>query len=222
MPSTAGMGFSPIITSQTTVTCISVSCSSLALGPSRRLMCMLAGCLVLQVHVRHMPTAQNTHLGQNWLADLTAAWKEAGLWITRAKVRVSERFASLQRQMACVVVSCKAAACFPFLCCFVIVELIFVHSADVRGRHACANCCILFPLLATGARVRGPRPHAVCHGQQRPAARPPQGTVSMPARRRPAAGAAGRPAAWRVTLSNARNGCCSSCCCWQQGSCRRG
>ncbi|WIA38412.1 hypothetical protein OEZ86_001738 [Tetradesmus obliquus] len=41
----------------------------------------------LKVHVRHMPTAQNTHLGQNWLADLTAAWKEAGLWITRAKVR---------------------------------------------------------------------------------------------------------------------------------------
>jgi hypothetical protein len=43
--------------------------------------------LLLQVHVRHLPTVQNTHLGQNWLADLTAAWKEAGLWITRAKVR---------------------------------------------------------------------------------------------------------------------------------------
>jgi len=36
--------------------------------------------------VRHLPTAGNSHLGQNWLADLTAAWKEAGLWITRAKV----------------------------------------------------------------------------------------------------------------------------------------
>jgi hypothetical protein len=40
----------------------------------------------LQVHVRHMPAGSNSHLGQNWLADLTAAWKEAGLWITRAKV----------------------------------------------------------------------------------------------------------------------------------------
>jgi hypothetical protein len=49
--------------------------------------CLLA--VSLQVHVRHMPTAQNTHLGQNWLADLTAAWKEAGLWITRAKVRAA-------------------------------------------------------------------------------------------------------------------------------------
>lgn len=43
--------------------------------------------VVLQVHVRHSPTASSAHLGQNWLADLTAAWKEAGLWITRAKVR---------------------------------------------------------------------------------------------------------------------------------------
>lgn len=34
-----------------------------------------------------MPAANSSHLGQNWLADLTAAWKEAGLWITRAKVR---------------------------------------------------------------------------------------------------------------------------------------
>jgi hypothetical protein len=40
-----------------------------------------------QVHVRHLPTANGTPLGQNWLADLTAAWREAGLWITRAKVR---------------------------------------------------------------------------------------------------------------------------------------
>eukprot|EP00775_Hariotina_reticulata_P005371 gene5371-5606_t len=39
----------------------------------------------LKVHV--FPPATGCHLGQNWLADLTAAWKEAGLWITRAKVR---------------------------------------------------------------------------------------------------------------------------------------
>jgi hypothetical protein len=45
-----------------------------------------APCPSLQVHVRHMPAGSNSHLGQNWLADLTAAWKEAGLWITRAKV----------------------------------------------------------------------------------------------------------------------------------------
>lgn len=39
-----------------------------------------------QVHVRHLPASSNSHLGQNWLADLTQSWKEAGLWITRAKV----------------------------------------------------------------------------------------------------------------------------------------
>jgi hypothetical protein len=43
--------------------------------------------MLSQVHVRHTP-ASTSQLGynQNWLADLTAAWKEAGLWITRAKV----------------------------------------------------------------------------------------------------------------------------------------
>lgn len=43
--------------------------------------------MFVQVHVRHTP-ASTSQLGynQNWLADLTAAWKEAGLWITRAKV----------------------------------------------------------------------------------------------------------------------------------------
>jgi hypothetical protein len=54
------------------------------------LCCAVLCCVVfLQVHVRHLPASGNSHLGQNWLADLTAAWKEAGLWITRAKVRTS-------------------------------------------------------------------------------------------------------------------------------------
>lgn len=43
--------------------------------------------VIIQVHVRHLAAANSNHLGQNWLADLTAAWREAGLWITRAKVR---------------------------------------------------------------------------------------------------------------------------------------
>jgi hypothetical protein len=50
---------------------------------------LCCGVFLLQVHVRHLPASGNSHLGQNWLADLTAAWKEAGLWITRAKVRAS-------------------------------------------------------------------------------------------------------------------------------------
>lgn len=37
--------------------------------------------------MRHLPSANSSHLGQNWLADLTASWKGSGLWITRAKVR---------------------------------------------------------------------------------------------------------------------------------------
>jgi hypothetical protein len=53
-------------------------------------LCVRLLAVSLQVHVRHLQTVQNTHLGQNWLADLTAAWKESGLWITRAKVRMVE------------------------------------------------------------------------------------------------------------------------------------